>query len=54
MRPKTNGREIETLMKKAETLNRKMEELLMDFIATNKAMNKTIADYKKNLMITEG
>lgn len=54
MRPKTNGREVEILMKKAEVLNRKMEDLLMSFIQTNKAMNKTIEDYKKHLIITEG
>lgn len=54
MRPKTNGREIETLIKKAEMLNRRAEELMLTFIHVNKAMNKTIEDYKKHLIITEG
>ncbi len=54
MRPKTNGRDIEALIKKAEILNRRVEELMLTFIHVNKSMNKTIDDYKKHLIITEG
>ncbi len=53
MKPKTNGRDIEVLMKKAEMLNRRAEELMLTFIQVNKAMNQTIEDYKKCIVITE-